>query len=51
MKSMLALNWAVPIIAYFWLSLNYSLVTLAYQTDFTRKYGYGGRFYTPAMVS
>jgi len=42
MKSMLALNWAVPIIAYFWLSLNYSLVTLAYQTDFTRKYGYGG---------
>lgn len=42
MKSMLFLNWTVPIIAYFWLSLCYSLVTLAFGVDFTTKYGYGG---------
>ncbi|WWC92394.1 uncharacterized protein L201_007351 [Kwoniella dendrophila CBS 6074] len=32
----------VPFIGYFWLSLNYSLVSLAFLIDFTRKFGKGG---------
>ncbi|KAK4689247.1 hypothetical protein P7C73_g851, partial [Tremellales sp. Uapishka_1] len=32
----------VPIIGYFWLSLNYSLVSLAFQVSFTRRFGKGG---------
>ncbi|WVR08674.1 hypothetical protein IAU60_005732 [Kwoniella sp. DSM 27419] len=32
----------VPFIAYFWLSLHYSLVSLAFLIDFGRKYGKGG---------
>lgn len=32
----------VPFVGYFWISLMYSLVTLAFQVDFTRKYGING---------
>jgi len=32
----------VPFIAYFWLSLHYSLVSLAFLVSFNRKYGRGG---------
>lgn len=33
---------SVPFLGYFWISLNYSLVSLAFLVDFTRKYGKGG---------
>jgi hypothetical protein len=33
---------AVPFVGYFWISLMYSLVSLAFLVDFTRKYGIGG---------
>jgi len=43
-SSELILKIAVPIFAYFWLSLMYSLVSLAFLVDFTRKYGHVGFF-------
>lgn len=42
LSSQLLLQWGVPVLCYFWISLNYSLVTLAFHVDMTRKYGYGG---------
>ncbi|CAD6576073.1 MAG: hypothetical protein CYPHOPRED_005864 [Cyphobasidiales sp. Tagirdzhanova-0007] len=42
LSSQLILQLGVPILAYFWISLNYSLVTLAFHVHMTRKYGYGG---------
>lgn len=42
MSSMLFLNWIVPVILYFWVSLMYSFVTLAFRVDMTRMYGRGG---------
>lgn len=32
----------LPLLGYFWISLMYSLVSLAFLVDFTRKYGKGG---------
>lgn len=37
-------SWTTPILtpAYFWLSLHYSLISLAFLVEFNRKYGKGG---------
>jgi len=40
--SEVAIKVLVPFIAYFWLSLHYSLVSLAFLIKFNRKYGNGG---------
>lgn len=41
-SSQMILQLAVPILSYFWISFNYSLVTLAFKTDFRRLFGVGG---------
>ncbi|KAK9896046.1 hypothetical protein P389DRAFT_73741 [Cystobasidium minutum MCA 4210] len=42
LTSQMLVQWGVPVACYFWISLNYSLVTLAFHTDFTRQFSYGG---------
>lgn len=40
--SQVLLRIAVPVVGYFWISIMYSLVSLAFLVDFNRKYGKGG---------
>ncbi|KAL7423026.1 hypothetical protein Q5752_002325 [Cryptotrichosporon argae] len=42
--SEIAVKLLVPLVAYFWLSLHYSLVSLAFLVTFNRYYGYVGFF-------
>ncbi|KAK8850590.1 hypothetical protein IAR55_004509 [Kwoniella newhampshirensis] len=42
MSSEVLVKVLVPFIAYFWLSLHYSLVSLAFLVNFTRQFGKGG---------
>jgi hypothetical protein len=42
LKSLLILRLAAPIITYFWLSLMYSMLSLAFGVPFSRKFGHSG---------
>jgi hypothetical protein len=42
LKSLIAIRLVVPLVAYFLLSLCYSLLSLAFQVNFDRKFGHSG---------